>query len=82
MYIQNSSHHGPWGSDGATIGKTIFTYVYIETKFVFSRTSMPISIKLSTNHPWVKGILNCSIKGQVFFKGEIITKMQKWGGVI
>jgi hypothetical protein len=24
---------------------------------------MPISIKLGTNHPWVKGILNCSNKG-------------------
>jgi hypothetical protein len=29
----------------------------------FSRTSRPISIKLSTNHPSVKGIQNCSIKG-------------------
>jgi hypothetical protein len=28
-----------------------------------SRTSRPISIKLDTNHPWVKGILNCSNKG-------------------
>jgi hypothetical protein len=44
---------------GATIGKTIFTYVYIE-KIFFSRTSSPISIKLGINHPWVKGILNCS----------------------
>jgi hypothetical protein len=43
---------------GATIGKTIFTYVYIE-KIFFSRTSRPISIKLGINHPWVKGILNC-----------------------
>jgi hypothetical protein len=25
---------------------------------------MPISIKLGTNHPWVKGILNCSDKGR------------------
>jgi hypothetical protein len=23
---------------------------------------MPFSIKLGTNHPWVKGILNCSNK--------------------
>jgi hypothetical protein len=43
-------------------GKTIFTYVYIEKK-IFSRTSRPISIKLGTNHPLVKGILNCSNKG-------------------
>jgi hypothetical protein len=48
---------------------------------IFSRTSRPNSIKLGINHPWVKGILNCS-KGQVLFKGEIISKMQKWGGVI
>jgi hypothetical protein len=36
--------------------------VYIEKK-IFSRTRRPISAKLSTNHPWVKGILNCSNKG-------------------
>jgi hypothetical protein len=30
---------------------------------IFSRTSRPISIKLCTNHPWVKGFLNCSNKG-------------------
>jgi hypothetical protein len=29
-----------------------------------SRTIWLISIKLDTNHPWVKGILNCSNKGQ------------------
>jgi hypothetical protein len=39
----------------------MFTYVYIEK--IFSRTSMPISIKLGINHPWVKGTLNCSKKG-------------------
>jgi hypothetical protein len=32
-------------------------------KIYFSKTSRPISIKLCTNHPWVKGILNCSNKG-------------------
>ena len=52
----------PGGQEGATVGKTIFTCVYIEKK-IFSRTSWPISIKLGTNHPWVQGILNCSIKG-------------------
>jgi hypothetical protein len=50
-----------WGSGGATIGKTIFTYVYIEK--IFSRTSRPITIKLGINDPWVKGTLNCSNKG-------------------
>jgi hypothetical protein len=49
-------------------------------KIFFSRTSIPISIKHGINHPWVQGILNCSNKGPG--KGEIITKMQKWGGVI
>jgi hypothetical protein len=52
---------GSQGSGGATIGKTIFACVYIEK--IFSRTARPISIKLSTNHLWVKGILNCSNKG-------------------
>jgi hypothetical protein len=32
-------------------------------KIFFSRTSIPILIKLGINHPWVKGILNCSNKG-------------------
>jgi hypothetical protein len=50
------------GSSGATIGKTIFTYVYIEKK-IFSRTSRPISMKLHTNYAWVKGILNSLNKG-------------------
>jgi hypothetical protein len=63
MWIQNCSHHGPRELGGATLGKTIFTCVYIEKK-IFSRTSRPISIKLSVNHPWVKGILNCSNKGR------------------
>jgi hypothetical protein len=51
-------------------------------KIFFSRTSRPISIKLGTNHPWVKGILIVQIKGQVFFRGEIIIEMQKFGKVI
>jgi hypothetical protein len=37
------SNRGPLGSGGATIGKSIFTCVYI--KKIFSRTSRPISIK-------------------------------------
>jgi hypothetical protein len=32
-------------------------------KKIFSITSWPISIKLGTYHPWVKGILNCSNEG-------------------
>jgi hypothetical protein len=48
-------------SGGAIIGKTIFTYVYIEK--IFSRTSRSITINLGINHPWVQEILNCSNKG-------------------
>jgi hypothetical protein len=32
-------------------------------KKMFSRTSIPISIKHGINYPSVKGILNCSNKG-------------------
>jgi hypothetical protein len=39
---------------------------------MFSRTSWPMSIKLGTNHTWVKGILNSSKRDQVLFKWEII----------
>jgi hypothetical protein len=57
--------------------------MFILKKIFFSITSRPISIKLGTNHhPWVKEILDYTIKGQVLFKGEIITKMQKIGEVI
>jgi hypothetical protein len=37
--------------------------MFILKKIFFSRTSRPISIKLGTNHPWVKEILNYSNKG-------------------
>jgi hypothetical protein len=37
--------------------------VFIFLKKILSITSKPISIKLYTNHPWVKGIVNCSNKG-------------------
>jgi hypothetical protein len=32
-------------------------------KIVFSRTNGPISTRLDTNHPWVKGIKICSTEG-------------------
>jgi hypothetical protein len=47
---------------GATIGKTIFTCIYIGKK-IFSRTMRPISIKRSTNHSWVKVIQDYTNKG-------------------
>jgi hypothetical protein len=37
--------------------------MFILKKILFSRTSRPVSIKLDTNHDWVKGILNCINKG-------------------
>jgi hypothetical protein len=63
MQIQNCSHHGPRGSGEATIGNTIFTCAIYWNKIFFFRTSGTITIKLDTNHSWVKGILNCSNKG-------------------
>jgi hypothetical protein len=54
---------------GATIGKTIFTCVYIEKKIF--RASRPISSKLiSTNHPWIKEILNRTNKVEVLQSGN------------
>jgi hypothetical protein len=52
-------------------------YVYIE---FFSRTSRPISFKLGTNYPWVKGILTCLNKGPgPHQRGD---NKKKWGWVI
>jgi hypothetical protein len=45
----------------------------------FSETSRPILIKLDANHTQVKGIQIVRIKAHVLFKGNIITKMQKYG---
>jgi hypothetical protein len=43
--------------------------MYVYTEKNFSRTRGQISIKPGTNHPWVKGILNCSNKGTGFLQG-------------
>jgi hypothetical protein len=43
-------------------------------KIFFSKISLLISSKLGTNHSLDKGI---QIKGQVLFKWETITKLQK-----
>ena len=41
------------------------------TKIVSSRTNGPISTKLGTKHPWVKGSQVCSNKGPLPFpRGE------------
>jgi hypothetical protein len=44
-------------------------------KIFFSRTCRSKSIKLGTNYPLVKRIQVYEKKGQVLFKGEIITEM-------
>ena len=46
-------------------------YIHKIKKIFFSRTSVPISTKLCTKHPWVKGIKNSSNEGpHPFPKGE------------
>jgi hypothetical protein len=62
---------------GATIGKNIYMCLYWGKKFVFYRTSRPISIKVGTNHPWLKGILNSSNKGPGHLQRGDSKKMQK-----
>ena len=45
-------------------------------KVFFSRTTRPISAKLSKKHPWVKSLFKW--KGHTFLHKEIITKLQKY----
>jgi hypothetical protein len=61
---------------GATIGKTVFKYVYIEKNLLLQNQ------KANFNQTWCKSSLGKGNKVQVLFKGEIITKMQKFGEVI
>jgi dihydroorotate dehydrogenase len=55
LQIQVCTNHSPRGLGGATMGKKHF-YMYLLKKNLFSKTSWPISIKLSTNHTQVKQI--------------------------
>ena len=55
-------------SDTHMIVKTLGPLVF------FFRTTRPITTKLATNYPWVKGIKVCSNEGPALFQGEIITK--------
>jgi hypothetical protein len=48
-------------------------------KKMFSRTSRPISIKLGTNHPWVKEILDYTNKGPGPLQREDNHKNAKMG---
>ena len=44
---------------------------WLNLKIFFSRSTGPISTKLSTKHPWVKGIQVCSIEGPApFSRGD------------
>jgi hypothetical protein len=47
-------------------------------KIIFSRTRKPISIKLDTNHPCIKGIQVCTNKGTGLLQREIFAKIG-WG---
>jgi hypothetical protein len=53
--------------------------VKIHYKFqeISSRTGQPISVILGTHHSWVKEV---QVKGQLLFKGEIISKLG-WGHI-
>jgi hypothetical protein len=60
MQIKISSNNGRRGvSGGAT-----YLHLFILKKKIFSRNSRLISIKLGTIYPWVKGIQNCTGRGQ------------------
>ena len=45
---------------------------------LFSKTTGPISTKLGTKRPWVKGIYVCSNERPIAFQGEIITTFIKY----
>jgi hypothetical protein len=48
---------------GPQLGNPYLHVFILKNKILFFITSRSISIKLGKNHPWVKGILNCSNKG-------------------
>jgi hypothetical protein len=58
---------------GATIEKTIFTNVYVENNLLLQNQ------QTNFNQTWYKSSLGkgnfLQIKGQILFKGEILTKM-------
>jgi hypothetical protein len=49
---------------------------------ILSRTTGAILTRLGTNYPWGRKFKFIQIKCQVLVKGQIITKMSKWDGVI
>jgi hypothetical protein len=68
----NFSNHAPRGSGGSTIGKTIFTCVYIENNLFLQNQAD--QYHTSYKSTLVRRIKNCTKKGQALVKGEIITK--------
>jgi hypothetical protein len=68
----------PRGREGPQQGNP-YLQAFILKK-IFSRTRSPISIKLDTNHPWVKGVLKCSNKvPDPLQRGDNHKICQKWG---
>jgi hypothetical protein len=53
-YSNEGGHPSPMGDNCKRVE---IHWIFLK---IFSRTTWPISIKLGTNHPWVKGIPNCS----------------------
>jgi hypothetical protein len=49
-------------------------FLHLHWKKIFSKTNMPLSIKLDANYPCIKAIQVCLDKGTDPHKGEIITK--------
>ena len=67
------SRHFPSG-DNYEIAKLPWQIFKI---YFISRTTGPISTKLGTNYPWVKGIQVCLNEEPLWFWGRIISKSQK-----
>jgi hypothetical protein len=78
--ILNSSNEGDCPSPRGDNHKRV--KLHLKFLKIFSRTSRPISIKLSINHPCVKGIINCSNKGPCpLQRGDNIKNAKMGGGV-
>jgi hypothetical protein len=77
------------GKNGSLLSQNAYKELFLlaegrSTLNYFSRERAgQISIKFSTKHSWVKGIkVYVHLEGQVLFKKEIITKMQKYKNYI
>jgi hypothetical protein len=71
LYNVDSSFYKSWSS-GVGRGHSRENHIYMFVlKKIFSRTSRPISMKLGTNHPWVKRIKNCWKERPGSFPGKV-----------